>query len=70
MKLVSFDIFDTVLIRKCGLPENIFYLLANRLYLDNRALREAFLLWRRQAEQQARHRLPKQMCLLLRFTTM
>lgn len=59
MKLVSFDIFDTVLIRKCGLPENIFYLLANRLYLDNRALREAFLLWRRQAEQQARHRLPK-----------
>lgn len=59
MKLVSFDIFDTVLIRKCGLPENIFYLLADRLYSDNRALREAFLLWRRQAEQQARHRLPK-----------
>ena len=24
MKLISFDIFDTVLIRKCGLPENIF----------------------------------------------
>lgn len=59
MNLVSFDIFDTVLIRKCGLPENIFYLLANRLYPNNRALREAFLLWRRQAEQQARHRLPK-----------
>lgn len=59
MKLVSFDIFDTVLIRKCGLPENIFYLLANRLYPNNRALREAFLLWRRQVEQQARHRLPK-----------
>lgn len=59
MNLVSFDIFDTVLIRKCGLPENIFYLLANRLYSNNRALREAFLLWRRQAEQQARYRLPK-----------
>lgn len=59
MKLVSFDIFDTALIRKCGLPENIFYLLANRLYPGNRALREAFLLWRRQAEQQARHRLSK-----------
>lgn len=59
MKLVSFDIFDTVLIRKCGLSENVFYLLANRLYPDNRALREAFLLWRRQAEQQARYRLPK-----------
>lgn len=59
MNLASFDIFDTTLIRKCGLPENIFYILANRLYPDNRALREAFLLWRRQAEQQARYRLPK-----------
>lgn len=59
MILSSFDIFDTALIRKCGLPENVFYLLANRLYPDNRALSEAFLLWRKQAEQQARHRLPK-----------
>lgn len=59
MKLVSFDIFDTVLIRKCGLPENIFYLLANKLYPNNQALREAFLLWRRQAEQQARYRFPR-----------
>lgn len=59
MKLVSFDIFDTVLIRKCGLPENIFYLLANRLYPDDRALSEAFLLWRRKAEQQARRRQPQ-----------
>lgn len=59
MTLSSFDIFDTVLIRKCGLPENIFYLLANKLYPNNQALREAFLLWRRQAEQQARYRFPR-----------
>lgn len=32
MKLVSFDIFDTTLVRKCGAPENIFYLLANRIF--------------------------------------
>ena len=47
MKLASFDIFDTVLIRKCGSPENLFYLLAQKLYPDDKALREAFLLWRR-----------------------
>ncbi len=58
MKLASFDIFDTTLIRKCGQPENIFYLLANRLYHNDRALREDFLLWRKRAEQQARQRFP------------
>lgn len=56
MKLASFDIFDTTLIRKCGQPENIFYLLANRLFPNDRALREDFLLWRKRAEQQAHHR--------------
>lgn len=49
MKLASFDIFDTVLIRKCGAPDNLFYLLAARLYPDDRSLREAFLLWRKYA---------------------
>ncbi|MDR0932980.1 MAG: hypothetical protein LBM70_08200 [Victivallales bacterium] len=49
MKLASFDIFDTVLIRKCGKPENIFYLLATRLYPHDRALQEEFMLWRRNA---------------------
>lgn len=53
MKLASFDIFDTTLIRKCGLPKNIFYLLACRLYPDDIAKRESFLLWRRRAEQVA-----------------
>ena len=58
MDLASFDIFDTTLIRKCGRPENIFYLLANRLFPNDRALREEFLLWRRNAELSARKRFP------------
>lgn len=56
MKLASFDIFDTALIRKCGKPENIFYLLAYRLYPDNVAKREDFLLWRSRAEGKTRSR--------------
>lgn len=53
MKLASFDIFDTTLIRKCGKPENIFYLLAKRLYPDNSAKADDFFLWRCQAEGKA-----------------
>lgn len=53
MKLASFDIFDTVLIRQCGIPENIYYLLAHRLYPDDMAKREDFLQWRIQAESNA-----------------
>lgn len=59
MKLASFDIFDTTLVRKCGCPDNIFYILSNRLYPDDSALREEFLLWRKNAERQARKRYPK-----------
>lgn len=58
MKLASFDIFDTTLVRKCGQPENVFYLLAHRLYPSDAAMREAFLLWRRQAERVARAAMP------------
>jgi hypothetical protein len=58
MKLASFDIFDTVLIRKCGKPENIFYLLAYRLYPEDKALREDFLLWRKGAEAEVHKLLP------------
>lgn len=54
MKLASFDIFDTALIRKCGKPENIFYLLAHRLYPGDMAKREDFLLWRLRAESKFR----------------
>lgn len=50
MKLASFDIFDTTLIRKCGEPENVFYLLSKRLYPDDEALQNAFFLWRKEAE--------------------
>lgn len=50
MQLASFDIFDTVLIRKCGKPGNIFHLLAHKLYPDDEAKRVAFIRWRRQAE--------------------
>lgn len=52
MKLASFDIFDTVLIRKCGKPENIFYLLAHHLYPADESKRENFIQWRRRAESQ------------------
>ena len=40
MKLASFDIFDTTLIRKCGKPGNIFYILAHKLYPSDKAKRE------------------------------
>lgn len=50
MKLASFDIFDTVLVRKCGKPDNIFYLLAHHLYPGDAAKREEFFLWRKGAE--------------------
>lgn len=53
MKLASFDIFDTTLIRKCGVPENIFYLLSKQIYPDNEALQNSFFLWRRKAELNA-----------------
>lgn len=54
MKLVSFDIFDAILIRKCGKPENIFYLMALQLYPDDEAKRDDFVLRRKQAEGQAK----------------
>lgn len=47
IKLVSFDIFDTVLIRRCGKPDNIFLLLAMFLFPDDVAKQEAFIIWRR-----------------------
>ena len=58
MKLASFDIFDTTLIRKCGKPENIFYILAHKLYPNDKAKREDFLLWRKGAESEAIRRKP------------
>lgn len=57
MKLASFDIFDTTLIRKCGVPENIFYLLSKYLYPTNSDLQNSFFLWRKEAERKAMFRL-------------
>ena len=55
MQLASFDIFDTVLLRKCGRPANIFYLLAHRLYPGDEGKRECFITWRQNAERNASH---------------
>lgn len=51
MKLASFDIFDTTLIRRCGSPSALFELLAKELYPHDTSMSEAFLLWRSQAEK-------------------
>lgn len=50
MTLASFDIFDTVLIRKCGRPGNIFHLLAQKLYPKQEGKREDFIIQRIKAE--------------------
>lgn len=50
MKLATFDIFDTVLIRRCGRFDIIYEQLAKRLYPHDVCMSEAFLMWRRQAE--------------------
>ena len=47
MKLASFDIFDTTLIRRCGKPENIFYLMAEWLYLNDKVAQDSFVEWRK-----------------------
>ena len=47
MKLASFDIFDTTLIRRCGKPENIFYLMAERLYPNDKVALDSFVEWRK-----------------------
>lgn len=46
MKLASFDIFDTVLIRECGRADNVFWLLAKKLFPNNEAMQVEFVKWR------------------------
>ena len=46
IKLVSFDIFDTTLIRKCGIPNNVFYILSKKLFPNNISLQNDFYNWR------------------------
>ena len=53
MRLATFDIFDTTLIRLCGSPDVIFDLVARKLWPSDEALRTAFLNRRRQAAHTA-----------------
>ena len=48
MKLASFDIFDTTLLRRCGRAELVFRLTAQRLFPQDESLGEAFVIWRGQ----------------------
>jgi predicted HAD superfamily hydrolase len=50
MRLASFDIFDTTLLRRCGTPDTIFQLMAQRLFPEELDLRQGFIRWRRGAE--------------------
>ncbi len=50
-KLVSFDIFDTTLVRQCGEPRSIFWLLAQRLFPHDVGQRRAFYEWRKHVEK-------------------
>lgn len=51
MKLATFDVFDTALIRRCGRFDMVYEQLAKRLYPNDACMSEAFLLWRRHAER-------------------
>lgn len=50
MKLATFDIFDTALLRRCGRPEEVWKQLANRLFAEERDLVDAFIAWRQRAK--------------------
>ena len=49
MKLVSFDIFDTTLIRRCGQPEGVWKRMGDLLYDGKLDVAQAFYTWRKQA---------------------
>ena len=53
MKISSFDIFDTCLIRKCGTPENFFDVLSLKAfnYIPQEWERQEFVVARRLTEQ-------------------
>lgn len=50
MRLASFDIFDTTLLRRCGKPEAVWQILGKRLFPNDHDLCEAFVAWRRRAK--------------------
>lgn len=49
MRLASFDIFDTTLLRRCGQPKEVWYRLASRLFSKEDDLQKAFVAWRKRA---------------------
>ena len=49
MKLATFDIFDTALLRRCGTSLAVWEDLAGRLFGEDHDLAEAFVAWRRRA---------------------
>ncbi len=53
MKITSFDIFDTCLVRTCGTPENFFDVLAYKVFDDevDDLTRSNFIIARRKAER-------------------
>lgn len=53
MRIASFDIFDTTLLRKCGSPQNIFRLLAERIFPNDELKQKKFFEWRRNTETTA-----------------
>ncbi len=53
MRLATFDIFDTALIRRCGLPNVVFDIVALRAFPDRADCRDEFVNWRRQAAMRA-----------------
>ncbi len=50
MRLASFDIFDTTLLRRCGRPEAVWNALAENLFPEEKDLQEAFVVWRKNAQ--------------------
>lgn len=51
MKLCSFDIFDTSLVRICGAPSNVFFLTGVRLFGNNESLIKEYVNYRSAAER-------------------
>lgn len=49
MRLATFDIFDTALLRRCGGPGVVPWLVALRLFPGMEELQREFVVWRRQA---------------------
>lgn len=52
---VSFDIFDTCIIRTCGTPDNFFEILSQKVFLEevSECVRQEFIISRKKAEQYA-----------------